>query len=125
MVMTLHQTLLQLADSNELKVRLKNRQIKLNNEVVTDTKIEFPTDETFNKVGYMELGEFIYENIDRLRCHMPWYKVWDIRDFFGPGETNIPWLAWLSDYDVVVISKKEQYVFRRKSPGQAPEPVLP
>lgn len=104
--MELHQILLKHIPSKEIKARLNNKQVKVNNEPVSSSKIDVDViDEAWE-----ELGNFVFRHIDKIpNC----FNFIDIKDFFGEGETNIEAVSFLSDFTLVSISKIEHFVFKR------------
>jgi len=107
MLPDLQQLLLKYIPSKEIKKRLINRQIKINNEAVTNNKL--PIDADINTA--IDLGNFIYNHIDKIpNC----FNIIDIKDFFGTGETtNIKEVQFLSDYTLLSFSKKDHVIFKR------------
>lgn len=100
--MTLRDILIKHIPSKEIKQRLNNKQIKLNNEVVTNTNIELNVENNFT-----DLGDFL------LSSELPFVaKIFDIKDFFGPGETNVKSLQFLKNYTLITISKREHFVYK-------------
>lgn len=110
--------------SKEMKQRLSNGQIKVNNEVVRsfDVEVNILLPETADIFGQgpdkiVELAEFLMESgidlqqLDGLRKA----AGLDIKDFFGTQSkdniTNIDKFKFLSHFVLVSISKKEHYVF--------------
>jgi len=90
--------------SKELKTRIKNKQIKLNNEVIETTNIELNVDWK----SPMDLGCFIFYNITILPRFIYFNNI---KSFFGDEEkTNIQSLQFLSNYILISISKKEHIV---------------
>lgn len=109
--MILHNILLRHGlKSNEIKARLSNGQIKVNNELVTDSKIEVEVDDDFDPI---EIGEFIFQNLD-LIPHI--FRVIDIKSFFGKeSTTNINAAKFLEKYILISTSKKEHIVFKTRN----------
>lgn len=99
--MKLREILLVFLDSKEIKIRIGNKQIKVNNEIVTDRELEIPIQSLDNS----ELGCFLYDN----NIKLPVFG--NIRDFFGNEPTNIKSLNFLTGYTLITISKKQEYVF--------------
>ena len=102
--MILKQLLLEFIPSNEIKSRLKNKQIKVNNEVIDNFNIDIPT------LGhYEDFGDFLFWNITDENKNA--LKNFNVRDFFGGELTNINKLDFLTGYILISVSKKEEYVF--------------
>lgn len=99
--MKLREILINFIDSKEIKVRIVNNQIRVNNEVVIDRELDIPIQSLDNS----DLGCFLVDNNVKLP------KFVDIREFFGEGDTNIKELEFLSGYTLISISKKQEYVF--------------
>lgn len=99
----LRETLRAFVNAKEVKTRLNNNQIKINNEVVKDLDIELNIQE-----HYWELSDFIFINSEHLRLFP---ILGNVRDFFGEEPTNIKELEFLTGYTLISISKKEEYVF--------------
>jgi hypothetical protein len=97
--------------SNEVKTRLKNKQVKINNEIVTnsDQEIDVIIDD------YQDLGKWL---TDHLSDHQGAIRVANtiapggFRDFFGPDPTNVPSLMFFTEYTLITVSKREEYVFK-------------
>lgn len=106
--MILKELLLNFIPSRELKSRIANGQIRINNEVVTNVAIDLNIQD-----GYWTLGDFIYHqlNDDVNKALQIANTLSNFRDFFGEPETNIKYLKFLSGYTLIKISKKEEYVF--------------
>lgn len=106
---SLRKILLDFIPSNEIKSRFKNKQLKINNEVVTDLNIEL------NVIGKpISLGDFIFNNLNTNLAKL--LKVVNVRDFFGDGEeTNLNHLKFLKGYTLITLSKKEEYVFKNNN----------
>lgn len=102
--------------SNEIKQRLKNGQIKINNVVVKSLDVECNFD--YDNVKERELPEFLMDS--GLDLHqltlLKTYANFNIMDLFGSptleeGLTNIEKFKFLSGYVLLTISKREHYVF--------------
>lgn len=106
---TIREILKQYIPSNEIKQRFNNKQIKLNNEVITDLNQVLSIHSDFS----MDLGDFICEHFDRLK-HIFYYG--NIRDWFGDFETNVKKFKFLGAYHVLEFSKKDAIVFLIEPP---------
>lgn len=100
--MKLQEILKEFIPSAEIKQRIKNKQIKINNKAVDNTSIDL--DITGH---YMKIGDFILHNLtgaigDAL-------SLFPIKDEFE--EASIPLLSFCEGYILITISKKEDYVF--------------
>ena len=103
--MKLRELLVSLIPSKEIKSRLANGQIKINNISVKEN-IELNVQD-----GYWELGDFIFYNSKSIGIHP---ILGDIKDFFGTDTdepTNIHDLDFLSAFTLISISKREHFVF--------------
>jgi hypothetical protein len=106
MIANLNQLLLNHIPSKEIKARLKNKQIKVNNEVVTNSSFDFE----ISLEHPIELGDFVFSNIEK----MPkLFRVIDIKDFFGEEDTNLEGVKFLSNFILISISKREHFVYKR------------
>lgn len=107
MEITIREILKNYIPSNEIKQRLNNKQIKLNNQIVTDlnTMMDILPD------WRMDLGDFIFNNADRLK-HITYFG--NIRDWFGDYDTNVTKFKFLGAYDLLEFSKKDGIVFLRE-----------
>lgn len=103
--MELKQLLLNFISSNEIKQRFKNGQIKVNNEIPIDLKVDL----NINSNSYWDLGDFIFDNLPNKSL-----EIFNIRDFFGEKPTNIKSLKFLTGFTLISISKKEEFVFINK-----------
>lgn len=103
--------------SKEIKQRMSNKQIKINNEVITSFDVEVDIDFEWETHKLVDAPDFLMDSgldLGQL-VGMKAYGV-DIFDFFGSptikdGPTNIEKFAFLSNYVLVSISKREHYVF--------------
>ncbi len=105
---TIREILKNYMPSNELKQRFNNKQLKLNNEVVTDLNQVLSIDPDFS----MDLGDFIFYQIDNRLKHITVFG--NIRDWFGDFDTNVERFKFLGAYHVLEFSKKDAIVFLRK-----------
>lgn len=103
--------------SKEIKQRMNNKQIKINNEVITSFDVEVDIDFNWETHKLVEAPDFLMDSgldLSQL-AGMKGYGI-DILDFFGSptikeDPTNIEKFAFLSQYVLVSISKREHYIF--------------
>jgi len=100
--MKLQEILKEYVPSAEIKQRIKNKQIKINNVVVDNTNIEL--DVTGH---YWSLGNFILYNLTGVIGDA--LSIFPIKDEFN--ESSIPLLNFCEGYILLTISKKEDFVF--------------
>ncbi len=102
--------------SNEIKQRLKNGQIKINNVPVKSLDVECDFD--YDNVKQIDLPDFLMDS--GLDLHqltvLRTYGDFNIMDLFGSptleeGPTNIPQFEFLRGYVLLSISKREHYVY--------------
>lgn len=98
--------------SKEIKQRLSNGNIKVNNVKVKS----YDVDADIDMSGYLELSEFITMNIEFLPKFLILPKYADIKDFFGTPtleepQTNINKLKFLMGFVLISVSKTEHFVF--------------
>lgn len=117
--MKLREILLNFIPSKDIRIRLNNKQIKVNNEVVIDGNLELnitgewlEMDEVKYLNGWWEFGDFLYYNVEALEG-IP-SRLFDLKDFFGEEPTNIKQLEFLTGYILISLSKREHYVFMIK-----------
>lgn len=103
--MKLRELLIDFIPSKEIKTRLANGQIKVNNEIVKEN-IELDVQE-----GYWFLGDFIYFNC---RFILNSKIIGDVKNFFGPENTNIKTHEFLTGFTLISFSKKDHLVFITK-----------
>lgn len=111
--MALKDILLLFLPSNEIKIRIKNKQIKINNEIVSDSNILFDIQAEIVEIedkrylqGYWELGDFLFLNEP-----FNLLSFVNVKDLFGSEPTNLYNLHFLTGYTLLSLSKKEHYVF--------------
>lgn len=124
----IRELLLTMIPSKEIKQRLSNGQIKINNEVVKHFDVECD----FDMSEYQELGCFLSRsNIDTQRISkllsytLNGERLFNLRDFFGSpqlldGPTNVPCFKPLQNYVILSISKKEDFIFKNNEVGDYP-----
>lgn len=128
----IRELLLHFGPSAEMKQRLKNGQIKINNQVIKSFDVEADFDissqlEDEYLPKYEELPEFIIENVPNLKqlLNRKRYMGLDIMNFFGSptlkeGPTNIKQYEFLEGYVLLSISKKEHFVFKNNQISKQP-----
>jgi hypothetical protein len=110
--MVIKELLLNFIPSNEIKTRVANKQIKINNVVLTSDKLHYQLDVS---KGYSYLGEFI---VDKKISGEKFFLFNDIKDFFGDEEeTNIEKFKFIQEFILLSISKKEHIVFKNLKYG--------
>jgi hypothetical protein len=103
--------------SKEIKQRMSNKQIKINNEVITSFDVEVDIKFNWETHQLVEAPEFLMDSgldLSQL-AGMKSYGI-SILDFFGSptikeDPTNIEKFAFLTNYVLVTISKREHYIF--------------
>jgi hypothetical protein len=100
--MLLKELLLQFIPSNEIKSRVKNKQIKINNDIIDNINIEIDIIPDY----YLDLADFVYYNIEFLKN----IEYFGIENLIG-SDTNIEKYQFLTEYYLLTISKKEKFVF--------------
>ena len=97
----------------EIHARIDKKQIKINGVAINRDNL---SDDINVMDGYWEYSEFVFD----------WYKDTkptgslilrggcSIRDFFGSEPTNIDIMRFFTGFDLVSLSKKEEYVFMIK-----------
>jgi hypothetical protein len=103
--------------SKEIKQRMSNGQLKINNEVIKSFDVEVDIDFEWETHKLVDAPDFLMDSgldLGQL-VGMKAFGV-DIFDFFGSptikdGPTNIDKFAFLSNHVLVSISKREHYVF--------------
>lgn len=112
--------------SKEMKQRLNNGQIKINNQVVKSFDVEYDFDYEFEGEA-LELADFLCNNGIDLRqlTLLKSYTGLNVIDLFGAptllaDDTNIEKFEFLKEYVVLSISKKEHYVFKNKDLSEVP-----
>jgi hypothetical protein len=106
--------------SKEIKQRMSNGQLKINNKVIKSFDVEVNIDFDWETHKLVELSDFLMDSgldLGQL-VKMKAFGI-DIMDFFGSptlndGPTNIKKFEFLENYVLVSISKKEHYVFKNK-----------
>lgn len=114
--MTIKELILTFIPSKEIKQRISNKQIKLNNIPITDMTIEVD----FNTSKFDELGCFLVKEIVPLGKILKFKNLgFDFKDFFGEhdfentsGDSPV-YLRPLRDYILLTLSKTEMYVFKK------------
>lgn len=102
--------------SKEIKQRINNKQIKINNIPINSLEVECNFD--YDNVKVMELPEFLIQcglDLNQLTS-LKHYGDFNIMDFFGSptlenGPTNIENFIFLRDFVLLSLSKKEHYVY--------------
>lgn len=113
MDITIREILKQHIPSNEIKQRFNNKQIKLNNEVVTDLNQVLSIDPELS----WDLGDFIFYNVERLTPLIQHQGILgNVRGWFGDFDTNIKKFRFLGAYDLLEFSKKDAIVFLKALP---------
>lgn len=95
--------------SKAIEQRFNNKQLKLNNEIIQNLSIDIDIDDEFNPI---DLGTFLVDHFPKE--FLVFGKLFNIRDFFGPGDTNIEKLKLLSNFIIITLSKKEEFVLKLK-----------
>jgi hypothetical protein len=108
--MTIYEICKLFLPAKEVKLRLQNKQIKVNNTVVTNQSYSI---ELINE-EYIELGEFLFGKSSNFDKSL--FNVFDFKDFFGFYPTNVSGFEFFTNYTLIQISKKEFYVFKHKPP---------
>lgn len=108
--MTLRELILEKIPANEIKVRVNNKQLKLNQVSLSLADLQ---QEVGNK-ELKELGDFVYENLYRIPESVKRRHI-NLRDFFGTEPTNYQTLAWVTEYHLLTLSKREEYVLVKKN----------
>lgn len=100
--MTIQKLTSEFINSTEFKLRLKNQQVKLNNNVVNK-------DYGLNDlVYYGTLDKFVFDSIDYLYMFP---LLGDIKDYFSVNDSNPKTTLWLQGFTLISLSKREHYVF--------------
>lgn len=106
--------------SKEIKQRMSNGQLKINNEVIRSFDVEVDIDFDWETHKLVEAPDFLMDSgLDLSQLvGMKGFGI-DILDFFGSptikdARTNIEKFAFLENYVLVSISKREHYVFKNK-----------
>lgn len=108
----LHDILKRHIPGKEIRARIQMNIIKVDNEVVYDINKEIdisPADQG------TELGEFLFNAIKSKKIidSVAFNPIFNIKDFFGPGNTNIYPLKFLEDYRLISVSKNTHFVYKR------------
>lgn len=104
--------------SKEMKQRLNNGQIKINNEVIKSFDVEVNIEFNWETHKLVDLPDFLMDSDLDLKqvALLKSYANLDIFNFFGSPtifeeKTNINKFAFLSKFILISISKREHYVF--------------
>lgn len=105
--------------SKEIKQRMNNGQIKVNNIPIKSFDVEVDIRFDWETHELVELSDFLMDsgmNLNQL-LNLKKFSGLDILDFFGSDTikerpTNIEKFEYLREYVLVSISKKEHYVFK-------------
>ena len=111
---TLHDILKNFLPSNEIKNRIKNGQLKLNNEIITVEQLK--EEIQFNN-SFWEYDDFIYnwmKTLNTKQIELVFLFKGSLEDFFGPEPSNIKTLNFLTGFSLLSLSKKEKFVFINK-----------
>ena len=87
-MITLHDILKNFLPSNEIKNRIKNRQLKLNNEIITSDMLK---NEIQFDISFWEFDDFIFDwmkTLSKKQIQLV-FICNNVEDFFGPEPTNI------------------------------------
>lgn len=115
--------------SKEIKQRMNNGQLKINNEVIKSFDVEVNIAFDWETHKLVDVADFLMDsglNLTQL-ARMKAVGI-DIFDFFGSpkedGPTNIDKFRFLQNYVLVSISKREHYVFANNEIFTNSEPRL-
>lgn len=128
--MNIREALSLFGHSKEIKQRLSNGQIKINNKVIKsfdiDSSFEYDMDGKL-----IELAEFICDNgMDLYQLElMRKFMDLNVMDLFGSttiheDATNIDKFTFLRDYVLVSVSKREHYVFKNADKSKIPHKIF-
>jgi len=118
--------------SKEIKQRMSNGQIKINNKVVKSFDVECAFDYDAEDVAIVELADFLMDcGLDLKQLNLlKSYAGLNIMDFFGTptiqeGPTNIHKFKFLEKYILISVSKREHYVvLNDEYPSRVPYQLL-
>ncbi len=93
----------------EIHARLNNKQIKINGVPISKDNLQ---DEISVMSGYWDLDEFISPWYSKLKpSERTTIKLFNIRDFFGREPTNVKLFKFFTGFNLITLSKREEYVF--------------
>lgn len=110
---TLHDILKHFLPSNEIKNRIANKQLKLNNKIITSKMLK---NEIIFNISFWEFDDFVYnwmKTLNKKQIQLV-FICNNIEDFFGPEPSNIKTLNFLTGFSLLSLSKKEKFVFMNK-----------
>lgn len=106
----------------EIHARINNKQIKINGVPITKEDLH----NTIHVMsGYWEYGDFCWNWCIQLKpAERTTFNAFNVRDFFGAEPTNIKMYRFLTGFDLITLSKKEEYVFMIDD-GEGTHPARP